>query len=343
MRSFEVDNLSDMGIIFIAASGVDFDINWPSHEKNIDIVVNNLRRYSKLTTTEENLVGIDKAREARNQSYNHFAHEAQLTRQKYLALQARVSPELYDRRLGFLRDRCVPKCAEWLLRHETFTNWLDVRNTTLPSLWLQGIPGAGKTYLTATVIDHVRERHRTLFALVTHMNTTSLTALSVIQSLLFQAAEDDRELQLILVETKERELHGNTKYVAGLLKNFLLTAGAYYIIIDGLDEMEEVERGILLTNLAEVSKDCVYLRLLICSRAEDDISERLERKTSIRVNEKNHGSIQIYIDHRTRRLLARRQFDLDTQSELFSLISPLSAKANGKVPWSIQHWQGGVS
>ncbi|KAI1122503.1 hypothetical protein F5Y10DRAFT_72272 [Nemania abortiva] len=313
------------------SSKMDFDIVWPNHKKNVEIIASNLKRYSALTTTEQDFLDIDEAREARNQSFKSLTQEeTHNERAKYLGLKARVSPDLYDRRLSFLRDRCVPGCAEWLLRDAKFNSWLDISKTTLSWLWLQGIPGAGKTYLAAMIIDHMRKSHRTLFALVNHINKMSLTALSVIQSLLFQAAEDDKELRPILVETKERELHGNTEHAAGLLGTLLATAGETYIIIDGLDELEETERKILLNHLAEISESSEALRILICSRVEHDISDMLNTKAmSIRVNDRNHGSIQVYVDHRTRSLTASREFDSDTELELFSLISPLSAKANG--------------
>jgi len=336
-RTSNLGHLSNVCFPFIAASGQELQITWPDHEKNIDVVISNFRRYAALTTTEESLLNIAEAREARNRSRTHLSREeSRAAHEKYLALKGRISPELYDRRLGTLRDICVPECGEWLLHNDKFIGWLNFHEMALPWFWLQGIPGAGKTYLTATIIDHIRASHRTLFALVTHMNSANLTARSIIQSLLFQAAEDDSVLRLILIETKERELDGNTEHMADLLKSYLRTAGATYIIIDGLDEMGETERGFLLTHLARISQDCETLRVLIGSRVEHDITEKLQQTTSIKVNDMNHGSIQIYVDHRTRDLIVSREFDAETESELFGLVSPLSAKANGQLSRPMQ-------
>ncbi|KAK6074241.1 NACHT domain protein [Seiridium cupressi] len=180
--------------------------------------------------------------------------------------------------------------------------------------WLQGIPGAGKSYLSAAAIDHIkRNHHRVLFAFASHLNKHGLTALSIIQSLVFQTANDDDDFKSVLVESKEREIQANTGHVSELLATFLKTAkGPTYIIIDGLDEMEECERQILL------------------HRAEDDICRALaEKGKNIRVQDRNFGSIQNYRDHRFEDWVACGQFESSTKTEIFGLLSPLSANARG--------------
>ncbi|KAF7555032.1 hypothetical protein G7Z17_g2472 [Cylindrodendrum hubeiense] len=308
-----------------------FHIIWAGYQTKINVVLSNLEKHSLLMRSEVTFLDIKEAREARIQSSKHFTQaEGFQERQKYNGLKSRVTPNLYDDRLDWLRNRCVSGCDTWLFRDEEFCEWLDNSKNTIVWLWLQGIPGAGKTYLTAKAIDYTREQHRTLFAFAAYLNKGSLCALSIIQSLIFQAAEDDRDFQSLLVESKERELQGNTGYVVGLLKTFLLTAGPTYIIIDGLDEMEEFERQILLHQLNELSKECEDLRLLISSRAEDDIDRMLQHKaTRIRVDIRNSGSIQAYVNRRCQDWVINHQLNPDTKSELLGLLSPLSAKANG--------------
>ncbi|KAL2672527.1 hypothetical protein Neosp_013239 [[Neocosmospora] mangrovei] len=273
-----------------------FDVIWSGQQKKLDVIIDNFQKHSNLLRSEVTVLDIQQAREARLRSSEHFTRaEAFQELQKYLGLKARLSPNMYDDRLDWLRNRRTSGCATWLFQDEKFCEWLDTSKNTVVWIWLQGIPGAGKTYLTAAAIEHTREHHRTLFAFATHANNSSLSAFSILQSLMFQAAEDDKDFQTLLVESQERELQGNTGYVVGLLKTFLVTSGSIFIIIDGLDEMEECERQILLHRLTELSKECKDLRLLISSRSEDDISRRLEGKAStIRVNDRNSGSMFLY-------------------------------------------------
>ncbi|RSL44831.1 hypothetical protein CEP53_011049 [Fusarium sp. AF-6] len=308
-----------------------FDVIWPGQQKKLDVVIDNFQKHSNLLRSEVTVLDIQQAREDRLRSSEHFSRaEAFQELQKYLGLKSRLSPSMYDDRLDWLRNRRTSGCATWLFQDEKFCEWLDTSKSTVVWIWLQGIPGAGKTYLTAAAIEHTREHHRALFAFATHANNSSLSAFSILQSLLFQAAEDDKDFQTLLVESQERELRGNTGYIVGLMKTFLATSGSTFIIIDGLDEMEECERQILLHRLTELSKECKDLRLLISSRSEDDISRRLEDKaTTIRVNDRNSGSIQIYVDRRCEDWMASRHFNPATRKELLQFISPLSAKANG--------------
>lgn len=295
-------------------------------------MIENLEKHSRLMHNEVTILDITEAREARLRSAIYFTQaETYQQHQKYQSLKSRVSPNLHDDRLDQLRNRCVPDCGTWLFRDENFCEWLNDSENTVVWLWLHGIPGAGKTYLTAAAIDHIKDQHRTLFVFATHAKENGLSALSILQSLIFQAAEDDQDFQSILVESKEREIRGNTSYAVGLLETFLMTAGPIYIIIDGLDEMEECERQILLQQLEDTSKSCRDLRILISSRAEDDISRVLQHKaTSIRVDDKNSGGIQTYVDHRCKAWIAAQSFNRETRLEVLGFISPLSAKANGK-------------
>ncbi|KAB8210959.1 NACHT domain protein [Aspergillus parasiticus] len=311
------------------------DTLWDSHLTKLNIVVDNLKQHSSLLREEVTLLDIAEARKHRIKSLEDFdiVHNYQ-QRQKFFGLRGRISVNLYDDRLDWIRNRSVPGCEKWLLDDPAFCKWKD--NSTKGSqteawLWLQGIPGAGKTYLCGATIDHLKQQgEKLLFAFLSYNNNATQTALTVLQSFIFQAAEDDADLQSILVDATERELRGNTGYVLDLLKTWLQTAGPTYIIIDGLDEMDRSERQILLQRLEELSKKCHDLRLFTCSRSEADISRVLDEKTtSIQVNSRNSGSIQIYINSRINDWINKFKFDTKIEHELRLLLSPLSAKADG--------------
>lgn len=298
------------------------------------LVISNLQKHERLLKEEVTLLDIKEAKEARTQSLEHFTKMSAADRSsKYLALKSRMSPPLYDDRLDFLQERTVPDCGTWLFRDADFSKWASPSEHKTAWFWLHGIPGAGKTYLASSIVERVRRQGRALFAFVSHTSNPSggLLARSVLLSLIFQAAEDDREFQSALVEFNERELRGNTGQAAIVLQKYLTGAGLTYIVIDGLDEMGQLERQILLQRLDELAKDCEDLRVLVCSRDEHDISKILnEKAASVRVDERNSGSIQVYIDHRCKTWMDDRQFVPEVRREFDELISPLSAKANGK-------------
>jgi len=156
------------------------------------------------------------------------------------------------------------------------------------------------------------------------------TALSIIQSLLFQMAVDNAELQTILVEVKERELM-SLQHAARTWKKLLQCAGPTYVIIDGLDEIDEYECKILLLLLVELPKECKSLKLLISSQAKANIVDVLEKKSKvIRLHHRNSGSIQAYVSRRTEGLFENSEFDSDTKREIRTLLAPLAANAKGE-------------
>ncbi len=294
----------------------------------------NLQKHVNLIRSNATVLEIQNARKARNDAQDHYERTfASQEHERFVSLKERVEAELYDKKLDWLRNRAVDNCAEWLFQNDGFVEWLDSTKKSVSWFWLQGIPGAGKTYLAAAAIDHTKQHHRTLFAFASYLNKNNLTALSVIQTFIFQAAEADREFQSLLVESKERELKGNTGHAAGMLKSYVKMAdGPTYIVMDGLDEMDEDERQILLWQLGDLARHCENLRLLISSRAEDDISRALrDTATSVQVNEQNGVGLQNYINHRIDDWIARHSVDEDTKREIYDLVSPLSEKADGRM------------
>ncbi|RYP05157.1 hypothetical protein DL764_004011 [Monosporascus ibericus] len=160
---------------------------------------------------------------------------------------------------------------------------------------------ASKTFLSAAAIDAAKAQHSTLFVFASHVYQDSTTALSIIQSLAFQLATECKDTRSLLVEAKQRELKSNTRYASDSLKNLLKCTGPTYIIVDGLDEIDHLERRILLQALVECIEECNDLEVLISSRAEDDIAKILEKKAKIiRAHTRNSDSIQDYVEYRSR-------------------------------------------
>jgi hypothetical protein len=310
-----------------------FESVWPKQRDKIDVVVSNIERHTTLMKSEVTMQRISEEHEFRAKSLAHFDHESDFQElQKFQTLKTRVCPRIHDDRLDWLLNRSSKASAEWLVTDNIFQAWLDISSPTVRLLWLQGIPGAGKTFLSAAAIEEAKKRHRTIFVFVSHVHQTSTTTRSILQSLLFQLAFDVKDAQSVLVESNERELIGSTRYVLELLKTLLDTPAVRptYIILDGLDEMEVVERGILLQQLTDL-ESCPGIKILISSRPEDDIASILDAKaTKIRVDKRNSGSIQSYVNQRTQDWIRTANFKQEIRKRVEHLLAPVTANANGK-------------
>lgn len=159
------------------------------------------------------------------------------------------------------------------------------------------------------------------------------TAISIIHTLLFQLASVDVDLQSILTESNKRDLKSSLATAQELLTTALKSTSRVFMVIDGLDEVELVERRLFLTTLMKVLHDCSDLAVKVCisSRAEDDISKILDTKaTALRVDRRNTLAIQTYVRNRFDEWMASADFLSDGRDEIEALLSPVSTKARGK-------------
>jgi hypothetical protein len=192
----------------------------------------------------------------------------------------------------------------------------------------------GKTHLSAVIANKTQRHHRTLTVFLSYKRPECLSALSALQSLIFQLVSDDRTLRAILCshfEARRRDLKSSVKFIQEILVTLLKCTGPAYLVIDGLDEADTNERGMLLSELSEVLKGSDKTKILISSRPEHNIATFLKSKAhTIRLDRRNIGCIQSYVMARAHPWLDESGFSEDARSEIKGLLAPLAAKAKGK-------------
>jgi len=185
-------------------------------------------------------------------------------------------------------------------------------------------------------VDTAKSLGLTLFALLSYKDSANTSTISILHSLIFQLATEDKDLQTVLWMSKQRDLKSCTKFASEVFSTLLKCAGPTYIIIDGLDEIAELDRRIFLHELLNILKDSDEIKLLISSRQEDDISRILEDNAQvIRVDNRNAGSIQAYINRSTQSWFQNVHFNAEAQSEIQGLLAPLAANAKGETECSL--------
>jgi hypothetical protein len=137
-------------------------------------------------------------------------------------------------------------------------------------------------------------------------------------------------LQDVLCQSGGENLKSSVDAAANLLKTLLVCAGPTYIVIDGMDEIDEIERCRLLKQLLDVCKTCQEVKVLITSRAEADIADLLKDQVSIRVDRRNAGSIQTFVNQRTKEWFSKCNFLPEAQAEIQGKLAPLASNAKGK-------------
>ena len=83
-----------------------------------------------------------------------------------------------------------------------------------------------------------------------------------------------------------------------VLRSILHCVGRAFVIIDGVDEIDEIERNRLLNSFLELSRDCHETRIFVSSRQDALILRLLQdRARSIRVDQKNTERIQNIVQY----------------------------------------------
>lgn len=179
-------------------------------------------------------------------------------------------------------------------------------------------------------MDEARAHGHTAFAFLRHGSSSSTRALTVLNSLVFQLAGHHEDLQAAVIQLPLDRIKSDLKAGEALLKSLLDCAGPTYIVIDGIDETDEIERGNLLRTMCNLAQQCPDVRILLSSRHEADIRIILEPVSkSIRVDERNKESIKAFVDTRRTQLFNRSQFPDTDRDEISSAFSHIPSKANG--------------
>ena len=137
-----------------------------------------------------------------------------------------------------------------------------------------------------------------LYAFPTYDNTNENTEVSIIRSLLYQLCRENPSL--IPVVNKEHDVLHRRSLLSdtwdNLLETFICGSEPVYIVLDGLDECDEIEREQLLRTILGLCKNCSNLHVLVASRKEVDIRRALETNCeTLIVEEKNRSDIKRFV------------------------------------------------
>ncbi|KAG4260120.1 hypothetical protein FPRO04_12431 [Fusarium proliferatum] len=309
---------------------VMFEMFWPSHRDRIQVVVKHMASHRDLMRKEVRMEEIRRADEMRNRELQHFVQtEENNIAQEYASHRAHLAPKSYDADLYRFSETVCNGTGKWLFRDQSFQNWLAGKDKAKPILWLRGIPGAGKTLLASSVIKHTQslDGTHTVFAFLTYIDG-HVSALSILHSLIFQLASTSLSLKTMLCQSNLQHLGSDIKIAKTLFQTLIQSAGVVRVIIDGLDEIEPIQRSTLIKELVRLSGECQECHILLASRAESDISRDLDGKTTnLQVDKNNAGSIQVFINLTMGEWFKERDFVPEVQDQLQGWAAPLAFHA----------------
>jgi Cdc6-like AAA superfamily ATPase len=228
--------------------------------------------------------------------------------------------------------------GQWFFNSGVFESF---KEGISPFLWLNGIPGCGKTVLSSSIIEDLQQSSSEASPAILYFyfdfnDIWKQTFDNALRSLLWQVANypasPSTELQQLYDLSEEGKKQPSTESLVQSLGKALRALGRAVIVLDALDEC--TSRPVLLSWLAQITGQYIRnLQIIVTSRREHDIEVAFETWLSesaiVPPQELDVDTdISAYVSNRLRTdpQLRRWQGKLEVQNEIRS---GLMDKANG--------------
>ena len=222
-----------------------------------------------------------------------------------------------------------PKTGIWFIESSAFIDWKAERHSFL---WLHGIPGCGKTMLSATVVENILNREpfdpssAVLYFYFDFNDNSKQEHEKMIRSLLAQTlrycVDVPQQVESLYSSCMEGGWQPTCEELLEALYQTMASFKETFIILDALDEC--ADRSELLSGIDHIMswKD-ISLHLLVTSRREQEIKETLTSlggdQASVCIDSAVvSADIRVYVHYRLRadRKLKRWQNDLEMSQEI---------------------------
>ncbi|KAI0512690.1 hypothetical protein F5B22DRAFT_648539 [Xylaria bambusicola] len=226
----------------------------------------------------------------------------QLESEKLTRILTWISPIKFQLHHNIVSELRTKGTCDWLLQCSKFGQWSSA--TSSMTLWLQGFPGSGKTFLTSRVIEEIettlggKDNDECFAFFYCNRNEENRRhALDVLRSYVRQLSTTSHKPGFIYLELEQ--LHHKCEsrgsgWTLGLCKEYLIKLLNLYpratLVLDALDECWPEERADLLDFFDSIpSKSSKPVRIFISSRPESDLRQRLIHLPNIGIEATDNG------------------------------------------------------
>jgi hypothetical protein len=168
----------------------------------------------------------------------------------------------------------VPNTGEWILKEEQYQEW---RSGAKKVLWMRGSAGIGKTFLAQTAVNDLAnsalgDRNARAYFFFREEQDILRSWIDSVFCLVTQIAEQDSKYCEQVAAEISSAAGVEDPWKTFFSERFPQTSeGAIYdghawLVLDGIDEMKEMERGYLIAVLGQIVKQDLNIHVLITSR-----------------------------------------------------------------------------
>ncbi|KAK5057581.1 hypothetical protein LTR84_011581 [Exophiala bonariae] len=299
---------------------------WNDFKANFDGILQNFGRHRRLIESQFALLQARQHEADRIDTETHRAHLkselSSLSRELHSAqrLLERAEEERKRERLSSIKEWIggsnpgvihaemlkvrddYSETGNWIKSSSEVSCWLNDDIPRSSTLWMHGMPGAGKSVLASIIIEACRkqENHRTAYYYCRSDDINTLSSLAILKGILIQQLAWYPHLASYFQEQRQQkpEVTLNMESTARqIFETIAWESDRQYIIIDGLDECEKEDRKMIISFLTSLitkidAKIPSKLRLLIISQTEPDIRRLVERAREFELKA-NHNAQDI--------------------------------------------------
>ncbi|KAF8466383.1 hypothetical protein BDZ91DRAFT_725301 [Kalaharituber pfeilii] len=330
-----------------------------SFEKKIDEIVERLERHKLLVDGEAVAAHVEAVNEDRQRQLTREEEQRREGEERHRQqLQSWLQPVNYEAEVEYisrefqkLRTVGLPLDGEfWLLQLPAVRAWMGLESDGKQLLWLTGIPGAGKTFLAYRLLQHLRKLQGITadcicFAFLKNEQANQTTYGAVIRTFIFQLLlQTPPMVSYLYHEYQSRKFQAfhsptNSQDLEHILEVMLeYVPGSTYVILDGLDEAEIDDREMILSSLLMLLSKAKRFRILISSRNEFDIYDKLRLGPEsgiehIEIGNGNAREITEYVQAQGQKIHQIFSADDETHAEVDNLLAKICHKAAGMFLW----------
>ncbi|KAH7075546.1 hypothetical protein BKA63DRAFT_300109 [Paraphoma chrysanthemicola] len=212
----------------------------------------------------------------------------------------------------------------WFLRSQEFELWLEQPGQTL---FCPGIPGAGKTMMAATAIDHIESKildlqsnNNIAYIFCDYNSEQEQSVQQLLGALVQQLVQNYRDLAGLLLVLHEAHAEKKTfpsiEEITNTLQSMMLEHTDVYVIVDAIDECspKSRKRRQFISALQRLQTTTDTLHLLVTSRFTPEIVEAFKSSPLLEI--KAHvDDVRNYVQGRIQDFRAPLRDDWQTKVE----------------------------
>lgn len=225
-----------------------------------------------------------------------------------------------------------PDTGHWFLSSEEYQTWIESDKQTL---FCPGIPGAGKTIMTAVVINNLYNRYKgdadigISYLYCDYRRQNEQKAEDLVANLLKQLTQGRAEMpdfiQALYADFRKNPERPSLRDLSHAMRSVCLLYSKIFIIVDALDECQ-TEDSCRKSFLSEIFKlqEGTNVNFFATARNIPDILEVFKQSSSLKISARDED-VQKYLAGNMERLPPFVLRNPELQNEIKTIISKIAS------------------